>query len=289
MDILLTVPRYPKPGFKINATGAIIQGGGPVPNALVGLARMGAITAFIAVFGDDPIGTMGRNELESEGVDMRFAIIKRQPSALATGFIEQGSGRRTIALERQIHVLPRDLDLTRYPLPRIIHLDGRDLAACIKLARWGKKVGATISFDIGSIRNDVHEIFPLVDDLVVADAYAFPFTGAKNAKNAIKRLSDHRPGTIVVTEGLRGSTGWEGGQFIRQPAYRVKNVDTTGAGDSFHAGYLYGVLKGWGLAERLQFGAATAALKCTKPGARTGAPDLKSTRQFLKGKPTTYA
>jgi sulfofructose kinase len=289
MDILLTVPRYPKPGYKINATEMIIQGGGPVPNALVGLARLGASTAVIAAFGDDAIGVMGRDELEREGVEMRYAVFKRQPSALAAGFIESGTGQRTIALHRDIHVLPRDLRLSAYPLPRIIHLDGRELAACIKLARWGKRVGAVISFDIGSIRNDVDTIFPLVDHLVVADAYAFPFTGRKTARRAIEELARFCPGTIVVTEGVKGSTGFDGRQFVYQPAYRVKNVDTTGAGDSFHAGYLYGVLNGWEPAKRLEFGAAAAALKCTKPGARTGAPTLNAVKLFLKNGPKIYA
>ncbi|HVP07522.1 MAG TPA: PfkB family carbohydrate kinase, partial [Candidatus Acidoferrum sp.] len=177
----------------------------------------------------------------------------------------------------------------RYPIPRILHLDGRDVEACKNLARWGRKVGAIISFDIGSIRNDVSAIFKLVDHLVVADAYAFPFTGTRSTKNAIQRLARYCKGTIVVTEGIAGSIGCENGQFCAHPAFRVKNVDTTGAGDSFHAGYLYGLLRGWPLEERLRFGAATAALKCTRPGARTGAPTLAAVRRFLRNRPKTYA
>ncbi len=289
LDILLTVPHYPKAGHKINATDLTIQGGGPVPNAFVGLARLGARTSFIAALGDDVIGKMIIDELKGEGVDTRFMIVKREPSALAAGFIEQKSGRRTIALHRTIAVKANDLNLSRYPIPRILHLDGRDMDACIMLARWGRKVGATISFDIGSIRNDVSAVFPLVDHLVVADAYAYPFTSARTAKAAIQRLSRFCKGTIVVTEGIKGSTGFEDGEFCVQPAYRVKNVDTTGAGDSFHAGYLYGLLRGWSLEERLRFGAATAALKCTRPGARTGAPTLAAVRRFFKSRPKTYA
>lgn len=66
MDILLTVPHYPKPGFKINATDVIIQGGGPVPNAFVGLSRLGVRTSLISAVGDDLIGALSITELGLE-------------------------------------------------------------------------------------------------------------------------------------------------------------------------------------------------------------------------------
>ena len=289
LDMLFTVPYFPEAGGKIDASSVIVQGGGPVPNAMVGLSRLGVKTAVIAVVGDDLFGKISIEELKREQVDARFVVIKKQPSAAAAGFIENGSGRRTIALYRQIEVRSGDLRLADYPVPKIVHLDGRDLRACIKLAKWARTVGALVSFDIGSMRNDVSPIFPLVDHLVVADAYALPFTNTKNAEDAISKLSMICPGEIVVTEGLAGSTGLDQTGFHRQKAYKVPVADTTGAGDAFHAGYLYGLLHGWPMPERLKFGAAVAALKCTKPGARTGAPKLREVQRFLRKEPATYA
>lgn len=289
LDILFTVPYFPKAGHKIDAVNLIIQGGGPVPNCLVGLSRFGVRTAFIGAFGDDLWGRMGIDELKREQVDVGNVLIKRQPSALASGMIETGSGRRTIALYRKIAVKPSDLNLHALPVPKVIHLDGRDLPACLKLARWGRKIGARVSLDIGSMRNDVSPLLPLVDLLIVADAFALPFTRTRAARAAITELRRRCPGMIVVTEGMKGSLGFDGGKWRRQRAYRVKNVDTTGAGDSFHAGYLYGVLKGWSMPECLEFGAAAAALKCTQPGARTGAPRLSQVRQFLRKRRTANA
>lgn len=282
LDILFTVPYYPKAGHKIDATNLIIQGGGPVPNCLVGLARLGVKTSFIGAFGNDLPGKLGIDELKRERVDTSQVIVKNDPSAAASGLIENGSGRRTIALYRQIEIKPSDLDTAQLPLPRIIHLDGRDLPACMKLARWGRKHGVPVSLDIGSMRNDVSALIPLVDHLVVADAFALPYTRTRMAKAAIEKLRLKCAGQIVVTEGLKGSLGFDGANWHSQRAYRVKNVDTTGAGDSFHAGYLCGILNGWPMAKSLQFGAAAAALKCTKPGARTGAPTRQEVEQFLK-------
>ena len=289
LDLLYTVDHFPRPGGKVNAVDLCLQGGGPVPNALVGLSRLGMSTALIAVLGNDWVGRFGMEELQTENVDCRFIITKKAPSATAAGFIEQDSGRRTIAFHRKVGLKPADIRTSRYPIPRVIHLDGRDLEASMKLARWGKRVGALISFDIGSIRNDVSAIFSLVDHLVVADAYALPFTGDRSAKQAIKRLTNQCSGSIVVTQGTKGATGLEKGELVHRPAFKVDVVDTTGAGDAFHVGYLFALLKGYGIADRLRIGAAVAALKCTRAGGRVGMPTLRQLNRFLRSDPETYA
>ncbi len=289
LDLLYTIDRYPPAGGKENATALCIQGGGPVPNALVGLSRLGLKTALIAVVGNDWIGRVGIEELKKEKVNHRFVIVKKAPSATAAGFVEQDSGRRTIAFHREIFLKPADVQTSRYPIPRIIHLDGRDLEASIKLAKWGKQVGALISFDIGSARNDVSPIFPLVAHLVVADMYALLFTKARTAVQAIRKLTTLCPGSIVITQGTKGSTGFEKDKFVYQPAFKVNNVDTTGAGDAFHVGYLFALLNGYDMATRLKYGAAVAALKCTKAGGRSGLPTRNRLAQFLNSNPETYA
>ncbi|MEW5796016.1 MAG: PfkB family carbohydrate kinase [Candidatus Zixiibacteriota bacterium] len=289
LDFLFEIPDYPPPGGKRDASALTIQGGGPVPNALVGLQRLGHTTALITAVADDVPGWLGVDEITREGVDNRFVVWKQGSSLMAGGFVEKGTGRRTIVLHRTLRVTPRDVVTSRLPVPRLIHLDGRDLEACIKLARWGRQKDVPICFDIGSMRNDVSPILPLVDHLVVADSFALPFTRASTARQAIERLRKRCSGTIVVTEGTRGSIGCEDGVVVTQPAYRVRNVDTTGAGDAYHTGYLYGLLHGYDLAARMHIGAVIAALKCTRPGARAGAPTWREIQAFLRKKPRIYA
>ena len=289
LDLLFGVKKYPEAGQKIDGTWLTIQGGGPVPNVMIGLSRLGCQSSLIAVIGDDIFGELTLSELKSEKVDSSQIIIKRKTSAVAAGFVEEGSGRRTLVLERQLFVEPKDIKLKNLRVPRIIHLDGRDMKATLKLARWAKKVGALVSFDIGSMRNDVSAVFEYVDHLVVADSYAFGFTKTTNARAAIKKLTKYCPGTIVVTAGTNGSTGCESGRCFWQPAYKVKNVDTTGAGDAFHTGYLFGLLKGKDLKERLRLGAAVAAIKCSIAGSRAGLPNVTKLNNFLKNRPKKYA
>ena len=137
--------------------------------------------------------------------------------------------------------------------------------------------------DIGSIRNDVSPLFPLIDHLICSDDYALPFTRSRNIKLAIEKLRAKCRGTIVVTSGIKGSIGFDNSEgFARQKAFKVKAVDSTGAGDVYHGTYIYGYLNGWGLKKRMEFASAAAAIKCTKPGGRTAIPTYHRIEQFLK-------
>lgn len=284
LDLLFSVKAFPRAGSKTDGLGLVMQGGGPVPNVLVGLRRLGHSVSLITAIADDLIGRIGLEELTRDRVDKRFVVRKSGRSDTAAGLIERKNGRRTMVLSREIHVRASDIKPSLLPRPRIIHLDGRDMPATMKLARWGRREGALISFDIGTMRNDVSELFPLVDHLVVADSFALPLTGKRTVSQALRGLQKRCSGTVVITEGLRGATGIENDAVVHQPAFRVHAVDTTGAGDAFHAGYLYGLLHGCSLAERLRYGSAVAALKCTRAGARAGLPSTKAVFRFLRGK-----
>jgi sulfofructose kinase len=74
----------------------------------------------------------------------------------------------------------------------------------------------------------------------------------------------------AATLGEDGVLAWDGSRLIHRSAYCVPVVDTTGAGDVFHAGFIYGLLQGWSLERQLDFACAAAALNCTAAGARGG-------------------
>jgi sulfofructose kinase len=76
---------------------------------------------------------------------------------------------------------------------------------------------------------------------------------------------------------------WDGAEFHYAPAFRVNAVDTTGAGDTFHAGFIYGLRKGWPLERQLEFACAAAALNCTVLGARGGIQPLKKIEELIAG------
>ena len=111
---------------------------------------------------------------------------------------------------------------------------------------------------------------------------AMDVTGTKSPAEAARKLyQDFRPRLAVVTAGTEGAFAFGPEGEIHQPAFRVAVKDTTGAGDVFHAGFGYGLLKGWEQAMTLRFAAAVAAIKCTRVGGRDGIPTPDAVQSFL--------
>jgi sugar/nucleoside kinase (ribokinase family) len=89
----------------------------------------------------------------------------------------------------------------------------------------------------------------------------------------------------AATLGQDGVLAWDGKRCYLHPAYRVPVVDTTGAGDIFHAGFIFGLLRGWPLERQLDFACAAAALNCTASGARGGIRTLADVENLMATTP----
>src|SRR5258708_30537742 len=89
----------------------------------------------------------------------------------------------------------------------------------------------------------------------------------------------------AATLGEEGVLAWDGTQFHYATAFCVQPVDTTGAGDIFHAGFIYGLLQGWPLQRQLDFACAAAALNCTAVGARSGIQSVDSIAHLIAPRP----
>jgi sulfofructose kinase len=85
----------------------------------------------------------------------------------------------------------------------------------------------------------------------------------------------------AATLGEEGVLAWDGTRFHYATAFHAQPVDTTGAGDIFHAGFIYGLLQGWPLPRQLDFACAAAALNCTAVGARGGIQSVDSIEQLV--------
>jgi len=85
----------------------------------------------------------------------------------------------------------------------------------------------------------------------------------------------------AATLGEEGVLAWDGTQFHYAPAFCVQPVDTTGAGDIFHAGFIYGLLQSWPMRRQLDFACAAAALNCTAIGARGGIQAVAAIEQLM--------
>jgi len=225
-------------------------------------------------------------KLQKEQVDTpRLKIKPGHTSQFAFIAITKETGKRTIFWYQGSipHLRSSDVNIRCFPKARVLHLDGLMLEASIEAARQAKSIGMTVVMDGGTMREGAKELLRLVDILIASETFASPLVGLnappKTTLNALRELG---PAKVVITLGSEGSIGLNEGEIIRQEAFPVEAVDTTGAGDVYHGGYIYGLLQGWNMARCMRFASATAALKCTKIGAQSGIPRLEAIHEIMK-------
>ncbi|MGZ3559723.1 MAG: carbohydrate kinase family protein, partial [Thermodesulfobacteriota bacterium] len=107
------------------------------------------------------------------------------------------------------------------------------------------------------------------------------YTGISDQKKAFLELQKYTSGFLCSTLGHDGAMALVNGEFLLIEGHKMKAVDTTGAGDVFHSGFIYGLLQNWKAEEILRFANAAAALKCKELGGRKGIPTLEEVQRFL--------
>jgi sulfofructose kinase len=285
VDYLCIVKPYPQLDDKVDAVKCSIQGGGPVPTAMATLAKLGANVCYVGKVGADPEGVFVKAQLEKEGVDARFVFEDRKiKTARAFIWVDKSTGKRTVVLDRQKNdrLNENDLKFTGSVSTRFLHLDAREIDINITMARWAKKQGAEVCLDVGSIRKGVDKVFPHVDHLIVSRRFACGYTGKSDPAAACRKLLAGRCKTTVVTIGEEGCICASDKGIFHSPGFKVKVIDTTGAGDVFHGAFIFGLLKKWPLKRVARFANACAALKCRKLGGRAGIPGLEEARGFME-------
>jgi ribokinase len=200
--------------------------------------------------------------------------------------IEEGSGRRTIFWKRPSGPPLKAEELGgNFPGETdFLLLDGLMTEVSYHAAEKAREKGVPVMLDAGSPRPGLSELARRCDYLVASAAFAKGLGWSLEA-DALKSERD-RLGVkvLTITCGEEGSLTVDEDRFLAVPAFAVKTLDTTGAGDVFHGGYIYGLLRKWGLRDIIIFASALAAIKCTSLGGRAGIPNLDGVTDFLKGR-----
>ncbi len=284
LDYLALVDRYPQSDTKKEVLEWHEQGGGPVATSLVTLSRLGVRCSFYGVTGDDDAGRKIRCSLKQEGVDVRGLIIRgRSRSQLAFIIIEKQTARRTIFWTRPSGILlrKRDLGTTFLKGVNFLLLDGLMKDVSLHAAERAKAHNIPIMLDAGRARPGMLEIARRSDYLVASEQFARDLGWHLNEKTLKKEKERLGVRALTVTTGTRGSITALHNSTFTTPAFKIQAVDTTGAGDVFHGGYVYGLLKGWEIRDTVVFASALAAMKCMKIGGRSGIPKLREVIKFL--------
>lgn len=285
LDILGQLDSYPELDEKAELNALLVQGGGPVATALVTLSRLEVPVAMVGAVGDDRFGTQIRDGLMLEKVNCTHLVQSSGCSSQVAFIAVDGQGHRNIFWHRGTAsaVVPEGFTALLAGSARVLHLDGLHLDAAIAAARLARCRKVVTVLDAGTLRPGLEELLPLIDHLVVSERFASQFIGRDDPQGAAAALAKFGAEAVTVTLGKAGSLSrGASGHVFHQPAFAVDVVDTTGCGDVYHGGYIYGLLQGWPLQETVRFAAACAALKARALGGRTAIPRLLEVENYLR-------
>lgn len=275
-DITIPIEQYPMENKKYVVDEVIECGGGPAPNGAYLIASWGMDCGYAGVIGNDIYGLRIRDEFLKAGVDLRYLEINEE-SGTPISFIwaNRDNGSRTLFNhKKQIGTL-RYLKFQE-DAPETILLDGHELTASMEAIKKYPK--ATTILDGGSYNSSTRRLAELVDYLVCSEDFAkelsgiIKFDSQENIEKVFTKLEEVNANTIVVTLGEKGSLYKQGGRIVHQEPFKVKAVDTTGAGDIFHGAFAYGITKGFDMTKTIKISSIAAALSVQKMGGRVAIP-----------------
>lgn len=260
-----------------------VQGGGMVGTAMVAVARLGGQAEFWGAVGDDWMGRMILDGLRGESVDTRHvAVVPGGRGPMVVVCVDRPTGQRHF------------LYWAGFPEPRgpigsleslkpagCLLVDGTHHGSTVRAAREAQRLSVPVVADLGGVGEKTAALLAHVTYAIISDRCAQQLAGAGDYLAACHAVRSMGPRHVIVTLGERGLVYLEGEELAEMPAFEVKVVDTTGAGDVFHGAFCYGLLQGFPLVRNLQFASAAAAIKCGRLGGRAGIPGRDRAVRFL--------
>jgi sugar/nucleoside kinase (ribokinase family) len=284
VDFLILLPEYPASNSKMRIRRFEKSGGGQVATALVALSRWGTRTKYIGKVGGDELGQYALESVHEAGVDVSSVTVESQATnQFATILVDGTSGDRTILWDRDDRLMYREGELKKEMVcsGRILLLDGHDTRAALQCARWARKEHIPVILDVDKVEPLTTDLIKDIDFVVTGSRFPTLFTGMSDREKAFLELQKSISGFLCTTLGSEGAMAWAEGRILYAKGFKTDVVDTTGAGDVFHAGFIYGLLQNWDLEKILQFANAVAALKCRELGGRKGIPTLREVQELL--------
>ena len=281
-DTLITLPTYPARGSKVEYTNRTVLPGGQAATTVVACQTWGLRTRYVGKLGEDDAARLHRDAFARAGVDAQIVTVPGAHSLQNLIMVDEGE--RTVLCQRDETMVLQPQELRREWIvsARALHLDGRDTAAATLAAQWAREAGIPVVADLDELYPGVEQLIELIDYLIVSRDFPCRLMADKNLESTLRRMQLRFGCRLTAaTLGEDGVLAWDGRQLLHRPAYRVPVVDTTGAGDIFHAGFIFGLLQGWPLERQLDFSCAAAAVNCMFSGARGGIRPIEAIEELM--------
>ncbi|NVM55865.1 MAG: carbohydrate kinase family protein [Candidatus Helarchaeota archaeon] len=290
IDLCAMIHEFPGIDEEIEVTDLEERSGGSAANYIVGVARLGVNAGFIGKIGDDHYGKKLLKDFIRENVDVsQVKIEKNFPSGMCLIPIDRTGNRQIFSFRgANAKLTPAGIDTLTITQASLIHITSppRDVAEFV--ARVARKNKVLISYDPGGkvIRKGLTFIEQILQNtdifLPSRTELAFIFPKIKDPKIAAHKLIENYGIRIVAIKlGAHGCLIVNKNDEIRVNGYKVKVIDTTGAGDAFAAAFTVGIHKKWDLFRCAQVANAAGAITVTRIGARTALPTIQEIEDFL--------
>ena len=249
-----------------------------------GVARLGLRVGFVGVVGDDEFGRFMLREMTARRVDVGPVIVDSTIKTGITVSLSTAADRALLTYSGSIAALtPERVDRTLFDRARHLHVGAYFLQTGLReglpeLLAYARARGLTVSLDTGWDPDErwngglkgtlaqTNVFLPNADE-------ARAITDRVNVEAALASLAEQVP-VVAVKLGAEEAIARQGEETIRAAPPSVQVVDTTGAGDSFDAGFIYGYLAGWSLERALRLACACGALTTRQPGGTVGQPTM---------------
>ncbi|MEQ1911310.1 MAG: PfkB family carbohydrate kinase [Vicinamibacterales bacterium] len=278
VDLVALVEHYPASNSKQQLHQFVRLPGGQSATAAAVCARLGWRTRYIGSFGDDDLACVGRESLTLEGVDVSEAWnTPGATSQFAVVIVDASTGERTVLWNRHAGLAIRAEQVSKDAVTsgRMLLVDCYETTAATQAARYARAAGMPTVLDVENVREGIGELLVQIDAVIAAQAFPAALTGYGDPGRAVAAIAREFGSPLVaVTLGAEGSLALCGGREYRTPAFTVTCVDSTGAGDAFHGGFMAACLRdpGTTVEDAMRYANAVAALNCRALGARGGMP-----------------
>jgi sulfofructose kinase len=296
LDEVFRVDEFPQPDGKVQAKGFFVVNGGCAANAAVAIARLGGRAALAGPMGGpagiDENGDRVLKALARENVDSAACQrVDGLGTALSAIFMN-ARGDRTIVTyrdERIAAAMPDDPERIVSAADAVL-ADNRypDFVRPICEAARRRNLQVVLDGDRPTVEDD--PLFRLASHVVFSWECLRETTGVADLAEGLKRIAGRTDAFLAVSNGPDDIIYLEDGSVRRLPVFKITAVDTLGAGDAFHGGFVMALAQGRNEVDAMRFGAAVAGIKCTRIGGSAGAPTRAEVEAFLaQNAPTASA
>jgi sulfofructose kinase len=282
-DTVISLANYPVQGSKVEFSTSDVLPGGQVASTVVACQHWGMSTRYVGSLGDDSAARLHRRAFAEAGVETQIITVSECASRQSVILVD-GGGDRTVLWRKdeRLDLKPSDLDREWIVNARALHVDGYDTATATVATGWAREAGIPVIADLDELYPDVESLIENVDYLIVNRDFPCRLMREPDLEQALRRMQSHyRCRLAAATLGEDGVLAWDGKQLHYTPAYQVPVIDTTGAGDTFRAGFIYGLHQGWPLDRQLDFACAAGALNCMAVGARGGIRAIEDVEELM--------